>query len=444
MDIKREQIGDRIEFLVKGRLDAYWAEHLGGVLQEAIREGGYHLRLDLSEVDYVSSAGMRVLLKFRRQLVGIKGTFGITRASDSARDVLEMAGFADLLVEGPSPVETTAVRIMRPPSLGPAAPGPTGEATAGAASAAPGAPPPETLSTDRGAFKVRELRAGASLECRLSGDPSRLNGLRFGPEDLRSLACGPNLVALGLGAFGRDFADCRDRFGEFMAVAGAAGYLPTDGSGVPDYQISSGEFVPEVRALYSIALAGDFSRQARFESHAEGPLRLSELAGAALEVAGSDRAGVVILAESAGLLGAALKRSPVANGSSASAPGDAAPFVFPDVRQWLSFSPERMHARALALVVGVVSRGGGRLDAFVRPLAGEGSLLGHFHAAAFSYRPVARGSVDLAKSVADLFENESPQGLLHLVGDTREISGGGESEFVRGVMWVSPLQEAGG
>ena len=45
--------------------------------------------------------------------------------------------------------------------------------------------------------------------------------------------------ALGIGAFGASDADCRDRFGEFIAVAGAAAYLPGDGTDVPDYLVAS-------------------------------------------------------------------------------------------------------------------------------------------------------------------------------------------------------------
>jgi hypothetical protein len=51
-------------------------------------------------------------------------------------------------------------------------------------------------------------------------------------------------MAIGLGAFGHHFEDCEQRFGEFLSVAGAAAYQPTDGSNVPDYLIAAGSFVP--------------------------------------------------------------------------------------------------------------------------------------------------------------------------------------------------------
>jgi hypothetical protein len=42
--------------------------------------------------------------------------------------------------------------------------------------------------------------------------------------------------------------------------------------------------------------------------------------------------------------------------------------------------------------------------------------------------------------VKTLFEGENLQSVMHLVSDDREISGAGESEFVRGACWFSPIK----
>jgi hypothetical protein len=77
----------------------------------------------------------------------------------------------------------------------------------------------------------------------------------------------------------------------------------------------------------------------------------------------------------------------------------------------------------------------------LRPLGKGPDLKGHFHAAAFSYRPVKKGRLELKPMVATLFEAETLQGVLHLLGDDREIEGCGESEFVRGACWIGPIGE---
>ena len=64
---------------------------------------------------------------------------------------------------------------------------------------------------------------------------------------------------LGLGAFGEGFADCRDRFGEFLAAGGCAITLPTnDLHALPDYIVEEGVLVPRVETLYAASRRGRF------------------------------------------------------------------------------------------------------------------------------------------------------------------------------------------
>jgi hypothetical protein len=64
---------------------------------------------------------------------------------------------------------------------------------------------------------------------------------------------------------------------------------------------------------------------------------------------------------------------------------------------------------------------------------------GHFHAAAFRFRPVRKGVIDLRETVTGLFESEQLLGVLHLLYDDRAIVGSPESEFVRGACWIGPI-----
>jgi hypothetical protein len=139
------------------------------------------------------------------------------------------------------------------------------------------------------------------------------------------------------------------------------------------------------------------------------------------------------VAETTGLVGAALRRSPAA------ATG-ADPLAFPEIRNWLTFTAERAYAHCTALIVGVVGSGRpGELAPVVRPRGPGADLWGHLHAAAFSFCPLARGAIDLRATVASLFESQTLLGVLHLLYDDRSISGAGESEFVRGACWVGPI-----
>jgi len=113
------------------------------------------------------------------------------------------------------------------------------------------------------------MRSRSFDPCRVMGNSSPLERGEYREANMTAVSFPEATFGLGLGAFGSDFADCRDRFGEFLAVAGAAGYLPTDGASAPDYLLSAGSFVPEVRVLYGIRCEGQFAQLARFEAAKE-------------------------------------------------------------------------------------------------------------------------------------------------------------------------------
>ena len=78
----------------------------------------------------------------------------------------------------------------------------------------------------------------------------------------------------------------------------------------------------------------------------------------------------------------------------------------------------------------------------VVPRREGGFPAGHFHAATFSYRALHGEEVNLEQMVISLFEAETLQGILHLLTDNRDLQGAGESEFVRGSMWVGPIERS--
>ena len=410
MEISKVQHGDVVEIVAAGRLDEYWASHLAGDVDKVIREGAHQIRLNMSSVTYLSSAGIGMLLDLYKQLKEIDGSFLVTQPSAAVRTILEMTRLSKLLITEAAPAAQAGAR----------------------------APAGRMMVRENAEFEVLDYLPDASLNCRIVGDPALLDGCRYEQQHARKISFPETALGLGLGAFGSDFEDCRGRFGEFLAAAGTAAYLPTDGSNVADYLISAGTFVPEVNVLYGLACEGQFARLARFETAKQArAVKLTEVVDAALEIAGADTIGMVMVAEAAGLVGAALRRSPVRAAAVA-----AAPFGHPEIRKWISFTADPAHAGSLCLVVGIISRGSQpQLAGMLRPLGKQAQTAGHFHAAAFSYRPMKKGEVDLRTTVRTLFETQRLQGVLHLLADHREAEGAGESEWVRGACWVGPIRE---
>ena len=408
MEITKQSAGQFTELIIKGRLDGYWADHLTSALEEVVRGGADHVRLNLAGVGYISSMGVRVLIKFYRQLHGINGALLVSNPSEPVKRVLEMMHLGKLLISesvdpAPAAVPETGRRIDRKTAC----------------------------------FEVYDCAPNAKLECAVVGNPTLLSSCGFRNEHSRTMTFPESAMAIGLGAFGHHFDDCEQRFGEFLSVAGAAAYQPTDGSNVPDYLIAEGSFIPELQVLYALVCKGLFASLARFEANSEpGAVPLNDLAEAALEISGAATVGIAMIAESAGLIGAALRQAPTQSAFK----GDF--FHYPEARRWLSFSPEHSHMRSLAVIAGVASRTpNGSLAPMLRPMGRGSSITGHFHAAAFSYRPIQKGRVDLKTTIKSVFEAETLQGVLHLLADDRESAAVAQSEFVRGSCWISPIAE---
>jgi len=77
---------------VSDRIDAITSPELEKELMSLIEEGATKLLLDLGEVSYISSAGLRVILMAAQKLYG-KGTVAIARPKPEVQEVLEMTGF---------------------------------------------------------------------------------------------------------------------------------------------------------------------------------------------------------------------------------------------------------------------------------------------------------------------------------------------------------------
>jgi anti-anti-sigma factor len=402
VEIVRVQREGCLELSVEGRLDGYWAQHLAASVGEVMRQGTHAVRLNLSKTAYISSAGIGVLVDLYKQFQAVNGSFVVAEPSRQVLGILKMVGLVAMLTESDSQV------------------------------ASPMAMPAVTRREVAGTvFEIHELDSSAQLSCRVMGQPERLASAGFTADHCQPLTIHEDSLMLGLGAFGEGFDACRDRFGEYLAIAGAAACQPTDGTNFPDYMIGSGTFVPNLTALYGIACEGTFAKLVRFEG--ADPVALSTIVETCLEISGADTAGVVVLAESAGLMGAILKRAPLQAGKL---------FAYPDIRQWLSFSPERCFPHALALIAGVASVAApDALRPFVRPLGSRSRVNGHFHAATFGYRPLQKGNIEMKPAIRGLFEAGGLQGVLHLLADDRESSASGESELLRGACWVSPVKE---
>jgi anti-sigma B factor antagonist len=95
MNIVVTENGAAITLALSGRLDTLSSPELSTAINNALEKSN-QLVLDFAESDYISSAGLRVLLTAQKQLAG-SGSLTLTHVNSTVRDILDMTGFSDIL-----------------------------------------------------------------------------------------------------------------------------------------------------------------------------------------------------------------------------------------------------------------------------------------------------------------------------------------------------------
>ncbi len=95
MKIQKERNGQELTVSLCGRLDTNTAPTLETELQQSWTDISI-LILDLKELDYISSAGLRVILAAQKQMLK-QGSMKLRNLNDNVREVFEMTGFADIM-----------------------------------------------------------------------------------------------------------------------------------------------------------------------------------------------------------------------------------------------------------------------------------------------------------------------------------------------------------
>ena len=95
MTIEKQIQDKNLELKVSGRLDTMTAPQLETELQNDLAEAE-SLTMDFTDLSYISSAGLRVLLSAQK-IMQKKGGMKLTGVNDSIMEIFEVTGFSDIL-----------------------------------------------------------------------------------------------------------------------------------------------------------------------------------------------------------------------------------------------------------------------------------------------------------------------------------------------------------
>ena len=99
LTITKELIPEGIKLVIKGRINSDSADEFQDELKQALDNGYKNIVVNMLWVDFLSSAGIRVILKTYQELNTAGGKFGIERPSQTVRNILGMTALDEMLIK---------------------------------------------------------------------------------------------------------------------------------------------------------------------------------------------------------------------------------------------------------------------------------------------------------------------------------------------------------
>lgn len=393
-----------------GRLDGESARHLSDMIEEMLREGARAIELDMSGIEYLSSAAIRVLSQKSADLTTLRGSLQVISPSPAAQETLDAAGLSGSVVRESAP-PTAPARSRKITQWGLPA-----------------------INAQHGSYEISRHGDGGVHVRLYGGGQSPLTAPL--PDRYRSTSFPPRGFGIGIGAIASRIEDATPRLGELIAAEGTVAYQPSEGVRTPDYMFTYSDRAPQAVLASGIAWNGLFTDLMRFSAQPDSDeVPLQEMADVCVEMSGSQTVAIAVVAEMHAILGASLRRSPALFERASAAEADLS-----HIRDWLSFTPEPAYQGSTALIVGVVAkRPEEPLAAYLRPFGTDGVLYGHLHAAVFPYMPVPQRTVMLPALISRLFTESAPRDILHLIYDDRGAAAAGQTGLLRGVCWMAQI-----
>lgn len=97
MTIQKNADGNKLTLVVTGRLDTTTSPELEKEIQESVTDTVSDLAIDMENLEYISSSGLRVLLSAQKMMLGKQGSLTVLKPNEVVSEVFEVTGFSDIL-----------------------------------------------------------------------------------------------------------------------------------------------------------------------------------------------------------------------------------------------------------------------------------------------------------------------------------------------------------
>lgn len=98
MEVSIKKDGNKTLVKIVGRLDTTNAADFEKEIAPVMAEPGGDIELDCSEIDYISSSGLRIFLMLQKRVIGAGGKLILNNMKVEIREVFDMTGFSSIFI----------------------------------------------------------------------------------------------------------------------------------------------------------------------------------------------------------------------------------------------------------------------------------------------------------------------------------------------------------
>jgi len=360
---------------VKGRIDGISAPQLEKVLEEIILDGGRTIVVNLQELNYISSLGLRVFLRIQKKLSKTEGEIIIQQPTGEVLQILHIAGFDKFL----NIILTSDVSL------------PTKEVSE------------QKIEFYRNMKVTSQNYKAEKGQFQTIGNADKLITASYRKEHVIELQPEEIQFGFGLTALGSEYEQYKHYFGESLIIDHDIIVYPAVEKSAVDIMIASSE---SYKFLNGLAFSGDFSQIYLLEAK-ESFINLENFVEFVNEKNLSENKGVIFFAESKGIWGMNLKKVPIESDIENI-------FSRNSIMQWLNFPIEATDYNSLILGVGIISNKNGSNQQI---FASDSNF--HIHGAIIKNEILNKSFTSFRNEWKRLLPEAEISGVQHLMGKSQ-------------------------
>lgn len=376
---------------VEGRIDGVTSSEMSNKLAEIIASGERIIVMDCGRVNFVSSAGLRVLLVSQQKLAGAGGMMIMYRMNDSIRNIFKMSGFDRVFKIVATESELLSLISFKP------------------------------VETDLQSALIN----GINFEFRIFDSPvgkflnftnsEKIRNSTITQDDLKSFNPDDVQFALGNATIGEKFEDYKNFLGEAFVINHSLFYYPAVARPAVDFMYYDGN-VSGIKYNFvdGFSYSGDYSAIISFDASTNGAF-FEDIVSGVREITGFGSFGIVLLAESKGARGINIKKVPLLEKKAAN---NQDIFHSENFQNWFNYPLEPEDVNLIVLGIGIYADKNSEFFE-LNSTAFPPGLDYHLHFGIFERDVFSFKAIYFEDEVKKVLKDLNPLRIKHMLGKSR-------------------------